>query len=133
MSKNLKHLNKSEFVEAFLASNDKEGNMSSVTERTKLMTEMNKLISKGYHTYEAIMKLCEDHSISFTIEENDESTFKITTFMNKREWSHHLTNFDSFNIASKATGKEIFSMLCVKFVNSIYIDHSSIKKSNKSN
>ncbi|MDK2773178.1 MAG: hypothetical protein KYX68_13290 [Flavobacterium sp.] len=117
-------LDRKEFVDSFFDSNDLEGNMGSVIERRRLMSEINSLLSQGIDKYEAIIELCHKNKIDFKINKKDSSTLKVSTFMDNREWSHYSVNSDAKNNISKVTGKEIFSMLCIKFNNLIIIENT---------
>ena len=116
-------LDRKAFVDSFFDSNNLEGNRGSFIQRQRLMSEINNLHSQGFNKYEAIIELCQKNNIDFKIDKKDDSTLKVSTFMDNREWSHCIVNSDSKNNISIVTGEEIFSMLCIKFNNLIIIEN----------
>lgn len=125
----MEFLNRKEFVDSFFRSDDLEVNMGSIVQRKRLMSEIDSLLSQGKNKYEAIIELCHKNNIDFKIEEEDNSTFKISTFMDNRAWSHFYLNSDLDSNFSKITGEEIFRMLSTKFNNIISIE-KALKKAN---
>lgn len=119
----MKLLNRKEFVDSFFDSNELEGNIGSVAQRKRLMSELNFILSQGINKYDAIIELCRKNNIDFKIKKKENSLFKISIFMDNREWSHCYVNSNSNNI-SKLTGREIFGILCAKFNNLIIIENA---------
>lgn len=113
-----------EFADSFFSSNELEGNMASVVARRRLMSEINHLLSQGINKYETIIELCQKYNINFKIDKKENATFKVSTFMDNKAWSHCSVNSDSINTISKVTGKEIFSILCTKINNLRIIENA---------
>ena len=112
------------FAATFLGRFGLEGNMAYVQQQRRILLEIEGLRAEGYTKYEAILKLCSTHKISFKIHENSKSNVTVKTFMDRREWTHLSLEATKEKISEKL-GAEIANMLQTKYTNLIIIERST--------